>query len=119
MENKIARIIRKTAIVLLVLGIIGSFVLAGSAVDVYGDPEFSFSVLLQSLMVTALGVLLLIGFSEVIELLEKAAQNTRALLFHVTAIYKDGGDKPDLCENCGAPLPNGCRVCPNCYYEPK
>ena len=123
MKNKIAKAIRVTAIILIILGAIGSFVLAATAIDVLGKTEFSFSILLQSLMVTALGGLLLIGFSEVIELIntikgntEKAGEDIQTILVHTIAMYKANEEKPDLCKKCGTPLPKGSRACPNCNH---
>lgn len=68
-KNTIAKIIKTIAIVILILGTIGSF--ASSFHDVYGRKEFSFASFIIPETVTIISGIVFLGLGEVINLLQE------------------------------------------------
>lgn len=74
-ENTIAKIIKIIAIVILIMGTIGSF--ASSFQDVYGRSEFSFASFIIPETVTIISGVIFLGFSEVIKLLQEISNKLK------------------------------------------
>lgn len=119
MNNMIAKSIRAVSIAVIVLGVIGSFVTAD------GDPRY-FSTLLTSLLLTAGGGLVLLGFSEVIELLDVQAETSLRLEKKVELLMNGekmtkNGPRPvnpaeRRCAKCDSILPAKMNTCPKCHH---
>lgn len=74
-ENIMAKRIKVIAIVILIIGSIGSF--ASSFHDAYGRNEFSFASFIISETATIISGIIFLGFSEVIKLLQEISNKLK------------------------------------------
>lgn len=123
MNNSVASAVRTVGIIFLAVGVVGSIIAAAVSTDIYGNSAFNFGTLFGGILATAVGGALIIGVSEIIELLDGQADSVeeinqklgKLVSANQEAAKNQNGAEPQArrCEKCGAAIAKG-HVCPQC-----